>query len=35
MLKNPAEVSQENEAKIQALLAGIKGKARRNKDDAD
>jgi hypothetical protein len=35
MLKNPAEVSQENEAKIQALLAEIKGKARRNKDDAD
>ncbi len=35
MLKNPAEVSQENEAKIQALLDEIKGKARRNKDDAD
>jgi len=40
MLKNSAEVSQENEAKIQALLADIKGKVRRNKstgknDDAD
>ncbi|HIE00984.1 MAG TPA: hypothetical protein EYP59_11975 [Thiotrichaceae bacterium] len=31
MLKNAAEVSQENEAKIQAVLADIKGKARRNK----
>jgi hypothetical protein len=35
MLKNPDEILQENEAKIQALLAEIKGKARRNKDDAD
>jgi hypothetical protein len=31
MLKNAAEVSQENEAKIQALLAEIKGKANKEK----
>ncbi|RKZ93585.1 MAG: hypothetical protein DRR19_00720 [Candidatus Parabeggiatoa sp. nov. 1] len=30
-LKNPADVLPENEAKIQALLAEIKGKSRRNK----
>ncbi len=30
-LTNPADVLQENEAKIQALLAEIKGKSRRNK----
>jgi hypothetical protein len=31
ILKSSAEVSKENEDKIQALLAKIKGKARRNK----
>ncbi|RKZ62333.1 MAG: hypothetical protein DRQ99_18915 [Candidatus Parabeggiatoa sp. nov. 3] len=31
MLKNADEVLQENEAKIQALLAEIKGKANKNK----
>jgi len=31
MLKNSVEVSQENETQIQALLARIEGKVRRNK----
>jgi len=31
MLRNPAKISQENETKIQALLAEIRGKVRENK----